>query len=143
MLRLFRNKKAQTTAEYAILIAIVVGALVAMQVYIRRGLQGRVRNVVDDTTLGGTMGDDASKAMFDGGQYEPYYAATETSADSASSKRELLGKESETGRATAEQTVQARQSVSGWDNTDVAAAQNAATAAQPGLPNTPDVEKMK
>ncbi len=41
------SKKAQSTAEYAILIAIVVGALVGMQIYVRRGLQGRIADVVD------------------------------------------------------------------------------------------------
>jgi hypothetical protein len=75
------NKKAQTTAEYAILIAIVVGALVGMQIYVRRGLQGRIRNVVDQgATLstagaGGASGYTAT-VNFTGEQFEPYYLAT-------------------------------------------------------------------
>lgn len=81
MLRLFRNKKAQTTAEYAILIGLVVAALVAMQTYVKRGLQGRMRDATDTfatqtTNLGTTT------------QYEPYYlqqgsnvASTSTAAE--------------------------------------------------------------
>ena len=42
------NKKAQSTLEYAVLIAIVVGALIAMQVYIKRGIQGRWKQASDD-----------------------------------------------------------------------------------------------
>ena len=42
------NKRAQSTLEYAIIIAVVVGALVAMQFYLKRGIQGRVRQSSDD-----------------------------------------------------------------------------------------------
>ncbi len=39
--------KAQSTAEYAILLAIVAAAIIAMQVYVRRGIQGRIRDLAD------------------------------------------------------------------------------------------------
>ncbi len=42
------NKKAQTTLEYSILIALVVAALIAMQVYVKRGIQGRLRSATDE-----------------------------------------------------------------------------------------------
>ena len=79
MLRKLR-KSAQTTAEYAILIAIVVGAVVAMQVYVRRGIQGRIRAAVDYVGSADTnaIGDSQSAAMFQNNtQYEPYYASSE------------------------------------------------------------------
>jgi len=41
------NKKAQSTLEYAILIFVVVGALIAMQIYVKRGIQGRMRESTD------------------------------------------------------------------------------------------------
>jgi len=41
------NKKAQSTAEYAIVIALVIGAVMAMQIYVRRGLQGRIKDTTD------------------------------------------------------------------------------------------------
>ena len=42
------NKRGQSTLEYGILIAVVVGALLAMSVYMKRGLQGRIRSSTDD-----------------------------------------------------------------------------------------------
>ncbi len=37
----------QSTTEYAVLLAIVASALIAMQVYIKRGVQGRLREMSD------------------------------------------------------------------------------------------------
>lgn len=76
MLRLFKNKKAQNTAEYAILIALVVGAVVAMQTYAQRALQGRLRDasvkfVSQTSSIGGTI------------QYEPYYLNQRARTDKA------------------------------------------------------------
>ena len=42
------NKRAQSTLEYAVVIAVVVAGLVAMQVYLKRGVQGRLRQASDD-----------------------------------------------------------------------------------------------
>jgi uncharacterized protein (UPF0333 family) len=39
--------KGQSTLEYAVLIAVVVGALVAMQIYMKRGIQGKLRQSTD------------------------------------------------------------------------------------------------
>jgi Flp pilus assembly pilin Flp len=50
MWRLFRNRKAQSTAEYAVLIALVVAAVVGMQTYVKRGVQARVKDASDDFT---------------------------------------------------------------------------------------------
>ena len=68
--RLRKNKKAQNTAEYAILISLVVAAIIAMQVYVQRGMQGRIRDavkgyLVTETTALGTTA-----------QYEPYYLSS-------------------------------------------------------------------
>jgi Flp pilus assembly pilin Flp len=43
----YLNKKAQSTLEYAVIIAIVVAGLIAMQVYIKRGIHGRLRDATD------------------------------------------------------------------------------------------------
>jgi Flp pilus assembly pilin Flp len=68
--KLMKNKKAQNTAEYAILISLVVAGIIAMQTYAQRALQARVRDaahyLADQTTLGG----------YDEVQYEPYYLQT-------------------------------------------------------------------
>jgi len=50
MLTYFNNrwKKGQSTLEYAILIIIIIGALLSIQVYIKRGVQGRLKGAADD-----------------------------------------------------------------------------------------------
>ncbi len=41
-------RRGQSTLEYVILILIVVAALLTMQVYMKRGVQGRWKSAVDD-----------------------------------------------------------------------------------------------
>lgn len=41
-------KKGQSTLEYAILIIIIMAALLSIQVYIKRGVQGRLKSAADD-----------------------------------------------------------------------------------------------
>lgn len=50
MLKYLRNRKnkGQSAVEYTILIIIVIGALLSIQVYIKRGIQGRLRSAADD-----------------------------------------------------------------------------------------------
>lgn len=43
-----KNKKGQTTLEYIVLIIIVLGALLAIQYYFKRGLQGRWKAAMDE-----------------------------------------------------------------------------------------------
>jgi len=44
----YLNRRGQSTLEYAVLIAVVVGALLAIQVYVKRGVQGRFKQAADD-----------------------------------------------------------------------------------------------
>jgi hypothetical protein len=62
-------RKGQSTAEYAIVIGLVIAAAVAMQVYVKRSLQAKVKDAVDYN--------DASATMLSTGQYEPYYLTSE------------------------------------------------------------------
>jgi len=41
------SNKGQSTLEYTIMIAIVIGALLLMQIYMKRGVQGKVRESAD------------------------------------------------------------------------------------------------
>jgi len=41
-------KKGQSTFEYAVLITVVVAAIIAMHTYMRRAVQGRLKNVEVD-----------------------------------------------------------------------------------------------
>ncbi len=51
---LIKISKAQSTLEYALLITVVVGALLAMQNYLKRSIQGRMQ------IIGDQMGDQYS-----------------------------------------------------------------------------------
>ncbi len=89
------NRRGQSSAEYAIVLAVLLAALVAMQVYIKRGAAGRIKVGVDQYTQVGaktlTWLDDSTPSTNTDdvqltnstatakGQYEPYYA--ESSSD--------------------------------------------------------------
>ena len=45
---LSRMKRGQSTLEYAILIIVIIGALISIQIYIKRGVQGRLKSASDD-----------------------------------------------------------------------------------------------
>ncbi len=61
MFKHFNNKKAQSTLEYAILIIIIIGALLAVQTYLKRGIQGKVKSSADD--IGDQYSPDNTKAV--------------------------------------------------------------------------------
>ncbi|MGA2775798.1 MAG: hypothetical protein ABSE81_07060 [Candidatus Omnitrophota bacterium] len=69
MLKLMR--RGQSTAEYAIVIGLVIAAAVAMQVYVKRGLQGKIKVATDYTDS------DAASVVGNAGQYEPYYQSSD------------------------------------------------------------------
>ena len=48
MLRWLRNKRGQSTVEYAVLIVVVIAALLTIQNYVKRGVQGRLKSSADD-----------------------------------------------------------------------------------------------
>jgi uncharacterized protein (UPF0333 family) len=48
------NRRGQSTLEYVVVIAIVAAALITMQGYIKRGMQGRLRTQADEMS-GGTL----------------------------------------------------------------------------------------
>jgi hypothetical protein len=43
-----KRQKGQSTLEYAILIIIIIAALFSIQVYIKRGVQGRLKSEADN-----------------------------------------------------------------------------------------------
>ena len=57
-MRLLRTARGQSIAEYAILFAIVIGAAIAMQQYVKSRLQGAVQANADNyvNTIGNTLG---------------------------------------------------------------------------------------
>lgn len=80
-----KNKRGQNTAEYAILIALVVAAVIAMQTYAQRALQARIRdasNYMAQQTDG--LGDTDL-------QYEPYYSDTMYDVGKTSTEHKRMG----------------------------------------------------
>ena len=102
-----RPTRAQSTAEYALVIAIVLAALVGMQTYIKRSLQAKLQAGASTlTSAGGTAGYliKAKEPTFVPGtsefalkgtdsQYEPYYAQSEyqTTRDAKNQEKYLEG----------------------------------------------------
>jgi len=89
MLRNFlKNRKAQNTAEYALLIALVVAGVIAMQTYAQRALQARVH---DAAAFMANSGSNAESGLGNSTQYEPYYMQTNYSSNSTSDSNKRLG----------------------------------------------------
>ena len=81
MLRLLRSRKAQNTAEYAIMIAIVIGAFSVMQIYLKRGMQAKVRAGMD--SIPGIVEVEAGTNIFGAEQqYEPLTSSDMTTVSS-------------------------------------------------------------
>lgn len=85
MMKFFKKNRGQNVAEYAILIALVVGAVIAMQKFAQRGLQGRMRDatkyMVDNTGFLGSQ-----SGTYNTAQYEPYYQDSEYTTDKTDSE---------------------------------------------------------
>lgn len=102
--KLIKNKKAQNTAEYAILISLVVAGIIAMQTYAQRALQARVRDAAvylsnQTSNLGTSV------------QYEPYYLET-----SYVVSRDTLEYQTLTGNETVESAdSQSNRNTGGYD----------------------------
>ena len=43
------NRRGQSTVELAVLFAVITGAVLAMQIYVKRGAMGRMREATDQT----------------------------------------------------------------------------------------------
>ena len=75
---MLRVRKGQSVAEYAILLSLVIAAAVAMQVYVKRGLQARMKKGTDAFTgitqsiTTGAEGETGASFSAQS-QYEPYY----------------------------------------------------------------------
>jgi hypothetical protein len=82
--KLLKNKKAQQTAEYALLISLVVAAVIAMQTYAQRTIQARIRDAsqylaTNTSAIGATN------------QYEPYYLDSSYNVGRSDISSEVLG----------------------------------------------------
>lgn len=69
------KKRGQSTLEYAVLTTVIIAALVSIQTYIKRGVQGRLKSASDDI----------------GDQYSPGNTNSLISERTKSSQRQLFG----------------------------------------------------
>lgn len=117
------KKKGQATAEYAIVIALVIGALFAIQTYVKRGWQGRAKDEVDAfgavvsntdnwmIEVEGGQEELGKKGVVFKAQYEPYYIQSSFAGSGSADKHEhvVIGgertkTETETSEREGEQT---------------------------------------
>ncbi len=66
------TRRAQSVAEYSVCLALVLAALLGMQVYVKRGLQGRYKEAVDHAAKQAAS---AAQLAISPKQYEPYYVS--------------------------------------------------------------------
>ena len=75
------HKKGQSLSEYVLLLALVTSVFIGMQLYVRRGLQGRLRDASDYAVqaMNRKLGSAYAK------QYEPYYRTSSKDVNQGSS----------------------------------------------------------
>ena len=72
MSRIMRHTSGQATLEYAVILAVVIAALLAMQIYMKRGVQGKLRDATDQV----------------GEQYRPVNTTSEYTVQSRSARHD-------------------------------------------------------
>ena len=81
-MRLIRARKGQSMAEYAVLFAIVIGAAVAMQQYVKGRLQGSVKAYADKYVTD-AKGGGVSIASYDPNRYTKSSSGTDLEFNNA------------------------------------------------------------
>lgn len=86
------NKKGQNIAEYVILVALIIAAAAAMQVYLKRGLQGRMADAVDHAPdVAVDQNGVPTTLSFATKQYEPYYSNASSDVQSTQNYVDTVG----------------------------------------------------
>ena len=119
------NKKGQNVAEYSILIALVIAAALAMQTYVKRGIQGRVADAVDVEVAAGDIGGGALNLRTK--QYEPYYVQSNVVVSSRDDYTQNVTANGQTDKGSVNQTT----TRGGVGATENIAAYNTATGRDP------------
>jgi Flp pilus assembly pilin Flp len=87
MLQFLNQKRGQSTLEYAVLVVIIIGALLTIQVYIKRGVQGRLKQATDD------IGDQYSDGNTNSLKVVTRSSTTEEAFNAGTSSTNILGNE--------------------------------------------------
>lgn len=83
---MMRRHRGQSLGEYSLFLAIALIAIVTMNVYVKRGLQGRYADVMD-----AAINAVRTKAPDAGTQYEPYYLDSGTNINVPRNITETIG----------------------------------------------------
>ncbi len=94
-------RRAQSTAEYVTLFAIIIGAVVAMQLFVKRAIQARSKDAFD--FYAGANGLNIQGKL----QYEPYYSTQNTTQESNSTSTTTFGSNFVVGTTTTANTTYA------------------------------------
>ncbi len=122
MIRL--NKKGQSIMEYAVLVSLVIAALTGMQLYVKRGLQAKIKDASDNIPnyVRGKTELLAGEIYNEGHtQYEPYYRGDSTTTSTSVSGTEKFvvtgdsGQRQVTGRT---RKITGNSTTGGWLNVD-------------------------
>lgn len=120
---ILKSRHGQSTAEYAVVISVVIAVIVGMQLYVKRGLQGKYKNVADSYSQRANLELEKlapGAKMTHPRQYEPYYTAvTDYTINSNSSSSEAMtAKGAITKSKMAEETTRTGNSKVGATLTD-------------------------
>jgi len=93
-----KRNRAQSTAEYVVVLGLMVGVVIAMQTYVKRSLQGRIRDVTDtvDNEAAVPGANDTPDnlrvvpSFQPGRQYEPYYLSSKFDTQRESEETEAM-----------------------------------------------------
>lgn len=99
--RLFR-KKGQSTAEYAILIGIVIAAAVGIQTYVKRGIQAKFKDTVDNFVVKSSGGTADTKVLNEMQFEHEDYKAKSTQTITEASSYDKLNKDGTFNRLSTE-----------------------------------------
>lgn len=78
MFKLLKNKKGQSTAEYAILIGIVIAAVIGMQTWVSRTLKARIHDAASNAPAIATQAGETWPTWLTTNQYEPPVPSSST-----------------------------------------------------------------
>lgn len=81
-----KDNRAQQASEYAVLIALVLAAVIGMEVYVRRGLQARYYGAVMSATKE-LYRIKQGQGVYAPAQYEPYYLKSQYEVTESSNKQ--------------------------------------------------------